>query len=71
MYRRLKEKLKKNITRASKCLNEIFVDEKEIFYTLEKFYLRSFRKIVLPMFLNYIFVYLEEKSIFKETRIIK
>lgn len=71
MYRRLKEKLKKNIIRASKCLNEIFVDEKEIFYTLEKFYLRSFRKIVLPMFLNYIFVYLEEKSIFKETRIIK
>lgn len=71
MYRRLKEKLKKNITRASKYLNEIFVDEKEIFYTLEKFYLRSFRKIVLPMFLNYIFVYLEEKSIFKETRIIK
>lgn len=71
MYRRLKEKLKKNITRASKCLNEIFVDEKEIFYTLEKLYLRSFRKIVLPMFLNYIFVYFEEKSIFKETRIIK
>lgn len=52
-------------------MNEIFVDEKEIFYTFEKLYLRSFRKIVLPMFLNYIFVYLEEKSIFKETRIIK
>lgn len=68
----LKRKIKKKFnTRASKCLNEIFVDEKEIFYTLEKFYLRSFRKIVLPMFLNYIFVYLEEKSIFKETRIIK
>lgn len=68
----LKRKIKKKYnTRTSKCLNEIFVDEKEIFYTLEKFYLRSFRKIVLPMFLNYIFVYLEEKSIFKETRIIK
>ena len=68
----LKRKIKKKYnTRVSKCLNEIFVDEKEIFYTLEKFYLRSFRKIVLPMFLNYIFVYLEEKSIFKETRIIK
>lgn len=43
----LKRKIKKKYnTRASKCLNEIFVDEKEIFYTLEKFYLRSFRKIV-------------------------
>lgn len=62
----LKRKIKKKYnTRASKCLNEIFVDEKEILY------LRSFRKLVLPMFLNYIFVYLEEKSIFKETRIIK